>query len=566
MKSVDNSRKKQISDMVSIVKLSSLMLTSIIFFQHIFDSEELGVGYIYEEISYSAIFIVILILIFIYFIWAFQTESKFNKMNFKYGRFIEYFVFIIIFFSGIIISGGHESQYKVLFLFIICTSTIESGFKTGITIASISSALILAVDLFSGRGQVVNHQFQNDLVLSGIFLLIAWPLGFYVKIEGEHIKVLEELVNRDGITSLYNHMYFQNSLKDIINKVKDSDKKVAMIFFDIDYFKHYNDLNGHQKGDEVLSKIGEIVSNNIRKTDIAARYGGEEFAILLQDTNEDEAIFIADRLRQLIEEEKFYGEENQPNGKLTVSMGVSIYPDKARNEIELIKSSDDALYRAKFFNKNRVETYKSILEDLEKDIDDDKDIELVASIKTLISVINAKDRYTYGHSERVVLYSRLMADKLNLNKEEKNNLIYGAYMHDIGKINIPKEVLNKRMPLTNEEWELLKQHPEIGVEIIGQVPRLEELVPIVLYHHEKFNGTGYPSGLKGEDIPYLARVLCLVDSFDAMTSNRPYNRRRTYDEAIEELIRCSGTHFDPELVKVFIDVIRTNQDKFDTLR
>lgn len=556
-----SNRLKQIRDMVSIVKITSLMLTSIVFLQFLLNDKRIMEDIVYTQVYSAAIMILLILVIILYISWAFSKRERLRNNKFI---ILENMFFVIIFFSAILLSGGHNSQYKVLFLFIICTSTIESGLITGISIAAISSALILGLDLFIIPSKIINYYFQNDLVLSGIFLLIAWPLGFYVKIEGEHIKVLEELVNRDGVTGLYNHMYFQNSLKEMVDEAKNRNERISMIFFDIDYFKHYNDLNGHQKGDEVLSRIGEIVEENVRKTDIAARYGGEEFAMILQNTNEDEAIIIADRLRKIIEKEKFHGEENQPNGNLTVSMGISIYPDKARNEIELIKSSDDALYRAKFFNKNRVETYKSILEDLEKDIND-KDIELVASIKALISVINAKDRYTYGHSERVVLYSRLMAEKLKLNKEDKNNLIYGAYMHDVGKINIPKEVLNKKMPLTNEEWELLKQHSEIGVEIVNKVHKLEGTIKIIRHHHEKFNGTGYPYGLKGEEIPYLARVLCVVDSFDAMTSNRPYNTRKTYDEAIEELKRCSGSQFDPEIANLFIEVIGSNRSKFDSL-
>lgn len=558
-------RLKQISDIVSIVKLSSLMFTGIIYCQYIFgesDSKELT---IYEKISTNGIFLIALLLMFVYLLWSFSNNKKIIKSNRKYILLAENIIFVIVFFIAVLISGGYESQYKVVFLFIICTATIESGMKTGIFIASISSILVLGLDLFSGNNEIINYYFQNDLVLAGIFMLTAWPLGFYVKIEGEHIKVLEELVNRDGVTGLYNHMYFQNALKTMVNEAKKKKEKISLIFFDIDSFKHYNDLNGHQKGDEVLKHIGEIVLKNLRKQDIAARYGGEEFAIILPNTNEAESMEIADQLRRIIEKEKFYGEENQPNGTLTVSLGISIYPDKARNEIELLKSADDALYRAKFFNKNRVETYKSILEDLEKDIDD-KDIELVTSIKTLISVINAKDRYTYGHSERVVVYSRLMAEKLKLNNQEKNNLIYGAYMHDVGKINVPKEVLNKKMPLTNEEWELLKQHSENGVEIVSQVNKLEGAIPIILHHHEKFDGTGYPHQLKGEEIPYLARILCVVDSFDAMTSNRPYNKMKSYQEAIEELKVCSGTHFDPELTKIFIEVIEENQQKFDKIR
>ncbi|WP_418223386.1 diguanylate cyclase [Clostridium isatidis] len=564
MKMMNDNRSIQINNMVSIVKLSSLMLTSTIFFLYFYNLKKVYLYVFYAQIASTFLFVSILILFFIYFVWSFSANNKYNKKNLRYGSWIENFIFIVIFFSAIYITGGYESPYKILFLFIICSVTIEEGLKTGLTIASISSCLILFLDLISGSNQEVNTYFQNDIILSGIFMLTAWILGYYVKVEGEHIKELEKLVNLDALTGLYNHRCFQEKLKQTILLSEKINKSVSMIFFDIDYFKHYNDLNGHQKGDEVLKTIGEIVKANIRDDDFAARYGGEEFAIILPETNEEEAIKIANKIREAVEKESFYGEENQPNKVLTISAGVSVFPDRAKDEVQLLKSADDALYRAKFFNKNRVERYKSILEELEKDIED-KDIEVVSSVKTLISVINAKDRYTYGHSERVVLYSRLMANKLNLSKKDKENLIYGAYMHDIGKINIPKEVLMKKMPLTNEEWEMLKQHPENGVEIIKTIDSLSGAMPIILHHHERYDGKGYPYGLKGEEIPFLARILCIVDSFDAMTSNRPYNKRKTYEEAIEELKRCSGAQFDPELSNAFIEVIKENSEKFDSL-
>lgn len=564
MKMIDDNRIIQINNMVSIVKLFSLMLTSIIFFWYIFDGESVNLQIFYRETASILIFVIGLILFLIYFMWLFSKNKKFSKKNLKHGSRIENLVFISIFLYAINLTGGYESPYKMLFLFIICSATIEEGLKTGLTIASISSCLILFLDLVSISNEKVNIYFQNDLILVGIFMLTAWILGFYVKVEGEHIKQLEELVNLDALTGLYNHRSFQEKLKKTILLSEKTKKPVSMIFFDIDYFKHYNDLNGHQKGDEVLKIIGKIVKANIRDDDFAARYGGEEFAIILPETNEEEAIKIANKIREAVEKESFYGEENQPNKVLTISAGVSVFPDRAKDEVQLLKSADDALYRAKFFNKNRVERYKSILEELEKDIED-KDIEAVSSVKTLISVINAKDRYTYGHSERVVLYSRLMANKLNLSKKDKENLIYGAYMHDIGKINIPKEVLMKKMPLTNEEWEMLKQHPENGVEIIKTIDSLSGAMPIILHHHERYDGKGYPYGLKGEEIPFLARILCVVDSFDAMTSNRPYNKRKTYEEAIEELKRCSGAQFDPELSNAFIEVIKENSEKFDSL-
>lgn len=292
--------------------------------------------------------------------------------------------------------------------------------------------------------------------------------------------------------------------------------------------------------------------------------GGEEFAVILPGISEEEARGFAEEIRGKIEGAYFSGQENQPNGNLTVSLGVSHYPTKAKSDMELIKSADDALYRAKFFNRNRVESYTSILDELKKEIDE-KDVELITSIKTLISVINAKDRYTYAHTERVVLYSRLLGEKLGLSEEDQKMLRYGAYMHDIGKINIPKEVLNKKMPLEKEEWERLREHPLEGVEIIRPVTSLSSAIPIITHHHEHYNGEGYPAGLKGEEIPYLARVLTVVDSFDAMTSNRPYNQRKTYEEGLAELIRCKGIHFDPKIVDAFSQVIETYKDNLDTL-
>lgn len=564
-KKINKDRLKQINDMVSIVKLASLMFTAIILFQDIFNENEFLNNLAYQQVIFVAIGVVMLLLLGIYLLWAFSLNSKIDKIKFRKIIFIENLVFIALFFIVVILSGANESEYKFIFLFIITSSTIQLGLKNGITISIISSALILGMDIlcFQNSGEV-NKYFQNDLILSGIFVLTAWPLGFYVKIEGEHINKLEELVNKDGLTGVYNHRYFHDTLKEKVALSKKHNRPISMIFVDIDYFKHYNDLNGHQMGDEVLRTIGKILEDNLRGNDIAARYGGEEFAIILPNTNEDEAVVIADKIRKVIENTKFKGEENQPNGVLTASMGISVYPDKAKDDITLIKSADDALYRAKFFMKNRVETYTSILDEINSDIDE-KDIELVASIKTLISVINAKDRYTYGHSERVVLYCRLLADKLELSEEDKKTLIYSAYMHDIGKINISKEILTKRMPLTNEEWEILKKHPEDGIEIIKPVKSLEDVIPIILHHHEKYNGTGYPGNLKKDEIPYLARVLCVVDSFDAMTSNRPYNVRKTYEQAIEELRKYSGIQFDPEISEKFIEVINENKNKLDSL-
>ncbi|MCY6484772.1 diguanylate cyclase [Clostridium aestuarii] len=561
MDSLKNNRQKKIYEIVSIIKLSSLLFCGIIFFKYYLVKKT--VNYTNDTLlSLALIGVSICLLTLIYILWSIFSNKYFILRHIRIIKSIENIAFIGIFSYLIVLSGANSSQYKFLFLFIIIASTIQSGMKHGIIIAFICSIIILVIDLISIPNVEVNQYFENDLILAGVFMLTAWPLGYYVKIENEYRKKLSNLANIDGLTEIYNHRFFQDSLKKQIQTSQKLKLPLSLILLDIDYFKHYNDLYGHQNGDKVLKKIGTILKNCARNKDIVARYGGEEFTIILPNAEEQEAIYIAEKIRLNIEQSEFEGEENQPNGKITVSLGVSTFPDKAKNDIELIKYADDALYRAKFFNKNRVETYYSILEELKGDIEKEH-IDLITSIKTLISVINAKDKYTYAHIERVVMYSKLLGDKLNLSPEDKKILKYGAYMHDIGKINISREVLNKKMPLTNEEWETLKQHPVNGVEIIKSVPSLKNVIPLILHHHERYNGKGYPLGLKGEDIPYLARILTVVDSFDAMTSNRPYNTRKTYDEAILELKKCSNTQFDPFIAEAFIKVIAENEGNLD---
>lgn len=555
IRDVNDNKKKKVDEILSIVKISSLLFSAIAFLQYTFNLIKHTDNFL-ADYSILSILISIFLLSTIYMLWSLASLSKY-KDYLNEIQWIEIILFMIIFVIAILVSGANSSNNKFLFLFIIITSTIQGGMHRGCIVAVLSSAIILVMDLIFVGNNGVNMYFQNDLILAGVFILTAWTLGFYVRTENDHIKKLQKLVNEDGLTGVYNHRYFYDKLREKMHISEVENKQLSLIFMDIDYFKHYNDLYGHQRGDEALRRIGAILKSVAREQDLVARYGGEEFAIILPNTSESEATKIAETIRNKIEKTYFEGQENQPNSNLTVSVGIAVFPEKAENELDLVKYADDALYRAKFFHKNRVETYISVLDELKKDLNEEENA-LVTSIKTLIGIINAKDKYTYSHVERVVVYSRLMAKKLGLSEEEKKQLIYGAYMHDIGKINIPNEILTKKMKLTKDEWEILKQHPRDGVEIIKSVNSLKKVAPLILYHHERYDGRGYPEELKGENIPYLARVLTVIDSFDAMTSNRPYNKRKTYEEGLEELNRCSGTQFDPKIVEIFTEVVREN--------
>jgi len=540
---MDKDNKVQIQQILNIIKISSLAFPAIAFLQY-YSKMPGFLSYITHGVLTISILLAILA---VYSLWIFLQNRIANKA--VTSKLIDPIISMSISLASVILTGSYQSSYKFLFIFVILFTSIECSHRISLTVAGLSAAIVLGVDLVYCPAGGPNTYFESDIVLACVFLIIAWTVGYYDDIRKKHIAYLKEITNIDGLTELYNHRYFYEYLTGQIQDAARDEQPVSLLFIDIDNFKYYNDLYGHQKGDDVLRAIALIMKATFPKETFIARYGGEEFAVVLRDTGEEAAVEEAEKLRRAVQEYPFDGQENLPGANMTVSVGVSTFPIKAKTDAELIKSADDACYRAKFLCKNRVEAYFSILDEFHFSP------EMITQIKTLIAVINAKDKYTYRHVERVVFYCNLLADMMQLNQQDKRNLVYAAYLHDIGKINISEEILIKTEPLTDEEWGVLKNHPQYAVDIIKNNESMEEIKPIVLQHHERYDGKGYPLGLKGENINYLARLLAVVDAFDAMTSLRPYQPIKSYKQAIIELRRCSGTQFDPQAVEAFIRCI-----------
>lgn len=488
-----------------------------------------------------------------------DMEKSFFNMPIIYN-IMEMIVILGLFIILMSKTGGSNSSFKYIGSIIVLIVSIQYKREVSFWINIVVCLIILGFNLVEvdylslSKNFDIIRNFEGDIILVSSLMITSFILSLYINIENDYNLKLKELAVKDGLTGLFNHRSFQDILGSYIRNSKKENKEVSLLFMDIDNFKNYNDVNGHQRGDWLLTRLGEVLMNTVGDLGIVTRYGGEEFAVILYNQSEDTALNLGELIRQNIQNTYFIGQEHQPNKHITVSIGVSTYPKVAKTKKELIELADNALYRAKSFDKNRVERYYNILDEIDPSIDK-KSLESVAN---MLNNINMKDKYTYGHSERVVIYAKKFATYLQMKDKDKKELLLGAYLHDIGKLEISKELLTKREKLSESEFNILRQHPTLGSDLVSSIKEFADVIPLIKYHHEKYDGTGYPSKLKGDDIPYLARILTIIDSFDAMTSKRPYNIRKDYKQAIGELEKCSGSHFDPELVYKFIEMLQND--------
>lgn len=370
----------------------------------------------------------------------------------------------------------------------------------------------------------------------------------------------------DSLTKLYNHRYFFKALNEQMARIGSSELSILMI--DLDLFKLFNDLYGHVEGDNALEMVADILTRNVGHKGIVCRYGGEEFTILLPYYDTKMAYDVAEKIRSDIEK-TFFNANDVTQRFLTASIGVCTYPHAAPNGEELLKRADLAMYTAKNSGKNQTVIYTPEVVSVSSahNVNDDRisssKPSFTTTIYALTAAIDAKDHYTFGHSQKVAKYATTLASKLALDKSHVEIIREAALLHDIGKIGIPENILTKTGRLTNDEFDIVKQHVEMSITIIKHLPSLNHVIPAVIGHHERWDGKGYPRGLKGENIPLAARCLAITDAFDAMTSNRPYRSSLSVNAALNEIENNMGTQFDPLIANIFIKLVREGTIEVD---
>jgi len=470
-------------------------------------------------------------------------------------------------------SKEYEANYKSLFSNMTDGFTLnrleydEEGHMKNCTIVEVNDAFAKKVG--KGRQELIGtdllHLFpemgRTDQFYSGIFEEIAatrdntttdnavelagrWYRLSVFYPQKDHISIIfsdvtamkeaEKTIRRqaytDSMTGFYNRTYFEEVMSRM-NVDLENLSPLSIIAIDIDGLKITNDTFGHNAGDELLKRAADIIRSVFWSHGIISRVGGDEFCIILPNTDH---IAAQEKSEQII---KIIDSVNSSNPAIPISMsvGTATSEDELEEDIySIYRKADDDMYRYKI---NQSSSEKSRVIDM------------------LLTALSEKDFVLQGHVERISQLCQQMADALGLHESEKRNLILLSKVHDIGKLGMPDEILNKSGKLTNKEYEKMKTHVKVGYNIASRSKELVSIAPFILHHHEYWNGKGYPSGLKGDEIPLECRILGIIDAFDAMTNDRPYHKGISVEEAIEEIRRCSGEQFDPVLAEKFIEIV-----------
>jgi diguanylate cyclase (GGDEF)-like protein/putative nucleotidyltransferase with HDIG domain len=431
----------------------------------------------------------------------------------------------------------------------------------------------------------------------------------------------QEQAMTDGLTGLKTHRFFMESLSAEWKRATRAGRPFSLVLIDLDRFKFVNDFYGHLEGNQVLQRVSKILEENCRRSDVVARYGGDEFVLLMPETNMEQARQLSNKLRAMVASEPLLSERNISGSFGIASYPVhGSTPQElvqvADSAMYLSKhQGGNAVSSAEHFDHNEAKRWKKdVLEsylgvtvkqalktgpealdeicqrlhqftktlaatdnadsngnpDLENnsvpvETEASADLEGLKSLPpavketltSLAAAVDAKDRFTNEHSQRVSRYAVALAEALELSADEIEEIRFAAVLHDVGKIGVPDTIINKNGPLNPEEWDLMQQHVHFGVRILEPFPKIVRIREMVEHHHEFFDGSGYPDGAAADAITMGARILALADAYDTITTDRAYKRARSSEEALAEIERCGGAQFDPKLVATFVEAIRS---------
>jgi diguanylate cyclase (GGDEF)-like protein/putative nucleotidyltransferase with HDIG domain len=402
------------------------------------------------------------------------------------------------------------------------------------------------------------HQYQVGNIILGIVSVSIITLAVYRSyLFALENQTLARDIRMDSLTGLYNHRHFQESLAKAIVTSNITMRPISLVVFDLDNFAGINNMQGHLFGDKVLAAIGDSVEALVRYNDEAFRIGGDEFAVIMPNTDPQTATVIAEDLKIGIIKTV---SNLVKNLNFSISIGISCYPTIAKSKEQLFNTADGALYWIKYNGKNDIlvfdpEVVKSLsAEERARKAESQLFLEMVNS---LAETVDAKDSYTMQHSKNVSKMAGRLAKAAGFSEEAIQKIEAAGILHDIGKIGVPDNILNKPGRLTDDEMLIIKNHPVTSSHIIESTS-LKDLAQIIRAHHERWDGMGYPDGLKGENIPIESRILAVADTFDAMTTDRPYRKGCNIDEAVAEVKKCAGSQFDPYFADIFASMFVDN--------
>jgi diguanylate cyclase (GGDEF)-like protein len=353
------------------------------------------------------------------------------------------------------------------------------------------------------------------------------------------------------MTGLFNRRHAMETIEHELARAGRQDTGVGILMFDVDHFKRINDAHAHAGGDAVLIEVARRLRAGTREWDIAARVSGEEFCVIAPSIETESAVAeLGDRLRLAVAERAIVVGEGVAI-PVTISVGAALLYQSSGSAEQAMDCADRALYAAKRRGRNRLCRFSQL---------DRGDLraeqpECLHLAEALAVASDLREGVPASHSRNVADWSASVAERLGLGHDEILEVRLAGWLHDVGKIGISDAILTKPGKLTDDEWQMMRTHPVVGDELLRNFPELSLACAGVRHHHERYAGGGYPDGIAGEQIPLAARIVAAVDAYSAMTSDRPYQDARSQDEALDELRRCAGTHFDPSVVDALIEVV-----------